>query len=30
MTNYLSFDLEIAKEIPIGETDWKSLRPLAA
>ena len=28
MTNYLAFDLEIAKEIPTGETNWKILRPL--
>jgi len=25
---YLAFDLEIAKEIPEGETDWKKHRPL--
>lgn len=25
---YLAFDLEIAKEIPEGETDWKRHRPL--
>jgi len=25
---YLAFDIEIAKEIPEGETDWKAHRPL--
>jgi hypothetical protein len=28
MTKYLAFDIEIAKEIPEGETDWKAHRPL--
>lgn len=28
MTKYLSFDIEIAKEIPEDETDWKAHRPL--
>lgn len=26
--NYLAFDLEIAKTLPQGETDWKANRPL--
>src|SRR3990172_6107563 len=28
MTKWLAFDLEIAKDIPEGETDWKAHRPL--
>jgi hypothetical protein len=28
MAKYLAFDIEIAKEIPEGETDWKVHRPL--
>jgi hypothetical protein len=28
MTKFLAFDIEIAKELPEGETDWKAHRPL--
>lgn len=28
MTKYLSFDIEIARQIPEGENDWKAHRPL--
>jgi hypothetical protein len=28
MRKYLAFDIEIAQEIPEGETDWKAHRPL--
>jgi hypothetical protein len=28
MTRYISFDIEIVKEIPTGTDDWTSLRPL--
>lgn len=28
MNTYLAWDIEIAKTIPDGETDWKTHRPL--
>ncbi len=28
MTRYMAFDLEIARPLPEGGEDWKSIRPL--